>query len=224
MRSTNSRLGKRWQELSADGFHCGGPARSASTGFPKGRAFTAWTACAAGIEFRRSAAGLAAGEPTPELPPRVREYIEERGLYGARQREALLLRRDAVLIESLGQELGDFRRIAAFNLIAMQHEHRLSVAKQRHGRRRRRNSRQQFANPGDGFQIRAGKYGSTVSGRLGCCRAMPTAGRALPAAQPQTELMIISTVPLLVEQRGRLLPAFALLERHTASDLGAWAQ
>jgi len=27
-------------------------------------------------------ARLAAGQPTPELPPGVREYIEARGLYG----------------------------------------------------------------------------------------------------------------------------------------------
>ncbi len=29
---------------------------------------------------------LAAGEPTPELPAEVRDYIEDRGLYGARKR------------------------------------------------------------------------------------------------------------------------------------------
>ncbi len=31
-------------------------------------------------------ARLAAGEPTPELPPTVRTYIEQRGLYGAKSR------------------------------------------------------------------------------------------------------------------------------------------
>lgn len=31
---------------------------------------------------------LAAGEPTPELTPEIREYVEKHGLYGARKRKA----------------------------------------------------------------------------------------------------------------------------------------
>ena len=34
-------------------------------------------------------ARLAAGEPTPELPPAVRQFIEERGLYGSGRRKAI---------------------------------------------------------------------------------------------------------------------------------------
>lgn len=34
---------------------------------------------------------LASGEPTPELPPAVRNYIEERGLYGARRADITAL-------------------------------------------------------------------------------------------------------------------------------------
>ena len=37
---------------------------------------------------------------------------------------------------------------------------------------------------------------AAFEGRTACCSAMPTAGRARPAAQPHTELITIITVPV----------------------------
>lgn len=79
----------------------------------------------------------------------------------------LLLCRNAELIEGIRQHFSDLRRLAAFNLEAMQGEDGLAVPKKRDGGGRRRHTGQQFADPGDRLNIRAGEYGSCGIGPIG---------------------------------------------------------
>jgi len=62
---------------------------------------------------------------------------------------------NAMLIEGFGQHLGNRSRIGAFNLETVQREHRLAIAKNGHGWRRRWNARQQLAYPRHGVYIRS---------------------------------------------------------------------
>jgi hypothetical protein len=103
--------------------------------------------------------------------------------------------RSAVAVEGLGEVVGDLVGVAALDLVALQHEHHLAVLEAARWRARRAGSR--------GSSSRARAVASTSwpantvtarSGRVSCRSAIATAGRALRAAQPQTEFTTTSVV------------------------------
>jgi len=70
-----------------------------------------------------------------------------------RQSGRLLLRGDAVLVERFSEELRDFRRLAALDLVAVQHEDRPAIPEERHGRRGWGEAGEQFSDPCHGLQV-----------------------------------------------------------------------
>ena len=74
-------------------------------------------------------------------------------------KQKLLLGRSAMLVKGFGQHFRDGTRVGTFNLEAVQREDGLAVAEDRHGRGRRRNAGQQFADTSDRINVCTGENG-----------------------------------------------------------------
>src|SRR5207249_9133298 len=82
--------------------------------------------------------------------------------------------------------------------MAFQHVGNLAVLKNSHRWRRRKVSLEIATRAFGCGNIAAAKTVTTLSGFTGCASAMPIAGRASPAAHPQTEFTTIITVPFVL--------------------------
>src|SRR5271165_6594312 len=78
-------------------------------------------------------------------------------MMAARRGDSGLVLLDAVLVKRLSEESSDLRRLADFDIVAVQHEYRLAVPEERHGGRGGRDGRQFLANPRYCVDIAAGE-------------------------------------------------------------------
>jgi len=100
-----------------------------------------------------------------------------------------------VAIEGGGEIRGDRLRITSLDLVAVHEVHDLAVAQERHRRAARLVFSEVLPRSRGRVDVLPRNTVTTCCGFTPCCSANRSAGRALPAAQPQTEFTKTSMVP-----------------------------